>query len=136
MKLDRGKEDEVYIRNSGGRFLITEMDCLRLSGQKDFYVVAPGGNTGIFIRVIGTECSSLCRSLRSHTFAYYPAVLKKVLVSTPYMDEVIFPPLSPFIGLQHGDLEWNSFHRLRYHVYFTTSALQLKGATMFAYGAL
>lgn len=57
--LDSGRKDEILIPNSGGRFLIVEMGCLKQCGYKVFVALARGRNSGFFIKVAVRKSNSL-----------------------------------------------------------------------------
>lgn len=65
--------------------------------------------------VSGGEASSLLAYLGSHRSVFYLAVVRLTLKGTLYMEAVVVPPLSVFVGdeyLQNGESEWNGAHRL------------------------
>lgn len=46
LNLKSAKKEEHWIENSGGRFVITGMDCLQQCHHKHFEIVAFGRNYG------------------------------------------------------------------------------------------
>lgn len=78
LRLDSAKEEEIWIPNSVGRFLITEMECLRQWGCNDIEVVAPGRNPGFFQEMSVKDGRSLSAYPGSHAFRYYRAVVKTI----------------------------------------------------------
>lgn len=66
--------------------------------QKEFLLVVPGGNTGLFMINTTRESSSLRACPGSYASLNYPAVLKKALTGTPYMKVAINSPLSVLNG--------------------------------------
>lgn len=107
--LDRVRDEEPRIPNSGRRFLITELDCLQPCGHSDFEVEEPGRNPGLFTIVTGRERSSLWTSPGSYSFVYCPPLMKKMLSIRLYMEEVIVSALSAFVGevyRQYRDSVW------------------------------
>lgn len=88
--LDTVMEKNVWIPTLGGRFLITGMDCLRQGSHNNFKVVVPGRNPGFLIVVTARESSSLWICPGSHVFVHFPVVMRKKLVSTLQMEEVLF----------------------------------------------
>lgn len=76
LNLNSTKDEKIFTPNSGGRFLISRLYCLRQCGYNDFAVAAPGGNPSLFTIVTVRESSSPWACPGSHSFAYYPTVTK------------------------------------------------------------
>lgn len=108
LNLNGKKEEEVWIPNLEGRLLITGMDCLQQCGHGNIEAVTACRNPGFSMAVTGRKSSTLWECSISHAFEYYPAVRKKNLGSTLYIEEMKIAPLSVFVGhgyLQQGGLQ-------------------------------
>lgn len=55
LNVDSAKKEKVWIANSGGRFLMTGTDCLRLCVHNNFEAVASGRCPGLFMIVTARE---------------------------------------------------------------------------------
>lgn len=105
--LDRAKKKVVWIPNSGGRFLITVMNCLQQCVHNEFEVVPPCRKPGFFMILTGIEGSNLCACPGSHAFVCYPAVRRKKLANTLYMEQGIISLQSVFVG--HKYLQYRAW---------------------------
>lgn len=70
LNMESSKEEDVWSPNSGRRFLIIGMDCLRQCVDKDLEVVTPNRILGFFMIVNRRERSRLSACPVSHTFVY------------------------------------------------------------------
>lgn len=89
--------DEVWIINLRRQLLMTRMDCSRKCNRDDFEFSVPRRNPKLFTIVTGWKCSSVWAFSGSHTFVYYPEIVKKTLTRTIYMEKVIGTPLAVFL---------------------------------------
>lgn len=74
------RKDEVCSPISGAQFLITVNEFFSQCSQNDSDIVALDRNLGLFLKITGVECSSLCAGLGSQEFFYYPGVMKAMTV--------------------------------------------------------
>lgn len=117
-------------------FFISEQDCFQMWGHNHSKVIRTGKNR-MFCESEWERRYSLCACPEFDELAYYLSVVKKTLEITLYMEKVIVLPLSLFDNnayLLCRSSEWSKSHKLRYHVYFIPTGLQLKDAISWACG--
>lgn len=82
--LDVAGNEELYLAEPGGWYLLTDGDCQRRTGQNDF-VVQEGWSPGFSVPVSGFEAISLFVCLASHTDVHYAMTEQKKLAELLYL---------------------------------------------------
>lgn len=75
----------VRIPNTGGLFLLAEMDVSRQTGYTDFSARA-GNSPGYSTIITGSEAPTLFVSNKSHNFIFYPKEKLSTLFNTLFIE--------------------------------------------------
>lgn len=136
LNTDQNGKYKVYFPRTGGRWLITGLDCDVQVGHNDYAYIPGSEFPGYFIIVSGPERITLWVCDGSHLFVDYEQADKHTLGDTLKMHRIEIPATSVFIGhglLHHAGDGYTGSHCIRYHVYVTPEDQELPDQVHMSY---
>ena len=136
LNTDQNGKCKVYFPRTGGRWLITGLDCEIQAGHNDYAYIPGAEFPGYFMITSGPERISLWVCDGSHLFLDYKMAEKHVLGDALKMHRIQIPATSIFIGhghLHHAGDGYNGSHCIRYHVYVTPEDQELPDQVHMSY---
>lgn len=119
LDLRKLSQNYMVIPKTGGRFLITGLQCVGQVGHND-NDHRKGKGAGFFIIVTGADGASLCMSDSSHKHVHLPEKKMMMIASAMRLTCIVIKLHSVFIGrgyVPHARVQWSSGHKLCCQMY-------------------